>query len=147
MGRHKELVVFTNGCFDIIHSGHIRLLKYAKEISPRTRLIVGVNTDASVARIKGRSRPVIRLADRVRVLKAIRYVDFVIPFGGDTPEGLLRKIRPDVLVKGPEAAMAPIPGADFVESYGGIVLVPRWPVTISTSSIIERLKHGHLRNR
>lgn len=132
------ITVFTNGCFDILHSGHIRLLRYAKSLGDT--LIVGVNSDESVRRIKGENRPINKLKDRVDLLKELRCVDTVILFEEDTPEGMIHFIRPDILVKGPEAANAVIPGAAFVKSIGGKVIVPDWRVEVSTSSILERLR-------
>lgn len=131
-------IVFTNGCFDILHYGHIRLLEYAKSLGDE--LIVAINSDASVQRLKGCDRPIIPFKQRLLTLRALRCVDFVCGFEDDTPLKLIEEIHPHILVKGPEAINAPIPGADFVRSYGGEVIVPSWEVDISTTSILKRLQ-------
>jgi len=112
-------VVFTNGCFDILHPGHVDLLKRAKELGDK--LIVGINSDHSVQTIKGPGRPFFNQQDRSAVLLGLNSVDEVIVFDELTPENLIRKIRPDVLVKGGDWKTHEIVGADFVESYGGKV--------------------------
>lgn len=137
-GTTMQNLVFTNGCFDIFHAGHLRLLKYAKSLGGI--LIVGINSDDSIKRIKGDDRPIISQNDRLNLLKELRCVDHVEIFDEDTPERLLREVCPDILVKGPEAKNAPIPGADFVKSYGGEVIVPDWPVEISTTRILELMR-------
>lgn len=131
--------VFTNGCFDILHAGHLKLLRYAKSLGDL--LVVAVNSDDSVRRIKGKGRPINNLRARIDLLRELRCIDAVLQFEEDTPEGLIRFLRPDILVKGPEAAKAIIPGAAFVESIGGKVVVPDWQVGISTTSILERLQN------
>lgn len=130
--------VFTNGCFDILHRGHVRLLEYAKSLGDT--LIVGVNSDVSVRRLKGLGRPINTVEDRVAILQALRVVDKVYVFDDDTPEALICELSPDILVKGPDAARAPIPGAEWVISSGGRVVVPEWTVQVSTTSICERIR-------
>jgi rfaE bifunctional protein nucleotidyltransferase chain/domain len=133
-------IVFTNGCFDILHPGHIHQLREAR--AQGGFLVVGLNSDESVRRLKGACRPVMPETARREMLEAIRYVDAVVVFGEDTPDALIREVRPDVLVKGAEYERSGIIGADFVESYGGRVYrVPMLP-GFSTSDIIARLLEG-----
>jgi len=130
------MICFTNGCFDVIHAGHVQLLRRAKALG--SRLIVGINTDESVRRLKGNGRPVSSLAERVLVLESIRWVDEVIPFPEDTPERLIESLKPAVLVKGDEGA-DPV-GADLVRSWGGsVVLLSKIP-GLSTTRIVESQK-------
>ena len=131
-------VVFTNGCFDILHRGPVELLRFAKGLGDV--LVVGLNTDDSVRRLKGQERPINPLHDRAAVLLAIRWVDFVVPFGEDTPERLIRELRPDVLVKGGDYRLEDIVGAEFVTSYGGEVKIFPYLEGYSTTSIVRRLK-------
>lgn len=133
--------VFTNGCFDLLHVGHIRLLEFAARQGDR--LIVGINSDASVRLNKGPLRPIIPERERVACVAALRCVDQVIVFDDQSVEPLIRQVRPDVLVKGPECQVLPVVGREFVESYGGRVVVPDWTVDISTSTIIERVRRDH----
>jgi D-sedoheptulose 7-phosphate isomerase len=133
-----EKIVFTNGCFDIIHPGHIDFLERASEMG--TRLVVGINSDASVRSIKGPDRPLIPQAERARVLKALRSVDDVIIFEESTPEKLIKEVNPDVLVKGGDWAVDQIVGADFVISNGGEVRSLPLHGDYSSTSIIERSK-------
>ena len=109
--RAGKKAVFTNGCFDILHAGHVVLLEKARELGGV--LIVGVNSDASVRRLKGPARPLTPLADRVRVLAALAAVDAVVVFSEDTPRGLIQALRPDVLVKGADYAGSDIVGREF----------------------------------
>jgi D-beta-D-heptose 7-phosphate kinase/D-beta-D-heptose 1-phosphate adenosyltransferase len=115
--------VFTNGCFDVLHAGHVRYLGAAR--GEGDLLVVGLNDDASVKRLKGASRPVNPLDDRVEVLSALSMVDHVVPFSEDTPEALIRALLPDVLVKGADWAGKGVVGSDVVTARGGrVVLVP-----------------------
>jgi D-beta-D-heptose 7-phosphate kinase/D-beta-D-heptose 1-phosphate adenosyltransferase len=130
-------VVFTNGVFDIVHRGHVEALAGARALGDR--LVVGLNDDASVARLKGPSRPLNPLEDRAIVLAALTAVDLVVPFAEDTPEDLIHALRPDVLVKGADYAPRDIVGGAFVESYGGrVVTVPLTPGR-STSALVEKI--------
>lgn len=131
------ITVFTNGCFDILHSGHVQLLEYARSFGDQ--LIVGVNSDSSCRQLKGPGRPIISCTDRVAVLLALRCVDKAYVFDEPTPEALICELCPDVLVKGPAAKTGPIPGAKWVIDRGGKVIVPDWPVTISTTAICSRI--------
>jgi len=133
-------VVFTNGCFDLIHAGHVRYLAAARDLGDI--LVVGVNDDASVQRLKGPSRPILAAEDRAEVLAGLAVVDHVIFFEDDTPLALIRAVRPDVLAKGADWTEDEIVGADVVRSYGGRVarldLVPGR----STSDIVRRIREG-----
>lgn len=131
-------VVFTNGCFDILHVGHVRYLKEARELGDL--LVIGLNTDASVRRLKGPTRPVQNESARAEILAALACVDFVALFDEETPEQLIQRVRPDVLVKGGDYSIATIVGAPFVQSYGGQVKVLRFSDGFSTTSIIEKLR-------
>ncbi|MFH1858034.1 MAG: D-glycero-beta-D-manno-heptose 1-phosphate adenylyltransferase [Candidatus Omnitrophota bacterium] len=141
--RRGAKVVFTNGCFDLLHVGHVRLLEKAKRLGDI--LIVGLNTDGSVRKLKGPSRPVNPARARAEVLSALAAVDHVVLFSEKTPERLIRRIRPDVLVKGGDWEKKQIVGSRFVESYGGKVF--RFPAVqgFSTTGLLEcsREAHGH----
>ncbi len=132
-----KTIVFTNGCFDIIHRGHVDYLRKAKALGDI--LIVGLNSDSSVRRIKGENRPIVPEGDRAAVLSELRSVDFVVPFEEDTPEILIEKIAPDILVKGSDWQKADIVGADFVERHGGKVATIKLTEGRGTSQIIERI--------
>lgn len=131
------ITVFTNGVFDIVHSGHIRLLKYARSLGDK--LIVGINSDWSTQRLKGPTRPIFNEQQRRQLLEELKCVDEVVIFQSDTPDTLIKSIAPGILIKGPEAANANIPGAEYVKSYGGLVIIPDWEVAVSTTSIIKRV--------
>ncbi len=131
-------IVFTNGCFDILHAGHVRLLEFAKEQGDV--LIVGLNSDESVRRIKDRSRPVNEQADRALLLAALETVDFVVTFDEETPADIITKVRPDVLVKGEDWRDRGVVGREFVESYGGRVVLAPILENRSTSLLIEKVK-------
>jgi len=134
--RSKQ-IVFTNGVFDILHRGHVDYLAKAKSYGDF--LIVGLNSDAGVRRIKGKSRPLQNQADRAAILLALKSVDYVVIFSEDTPDKLIRAIKPDVLVKGADYRESEIVGAAFVKSYGGEVRRVRLTQGRSTSSIIRKL--------
>jgi len=129
-----ERVVFTNGCFDILHVGHIRSLEQAR--SHGDRLIVAVNSDASVRRIKGEQRPVVPGWQRAEVLAALACVDWVVVFGQPTPLSLIRALRPDVLAKGGDWAVQDEVGRDDVESWGGRVVRLRVVPRVRSSLIL-----------
>lgn len=134
----KQKIVVTNGCFDILHVGHIQLLQEAKEHGDI--LIVLVNTDESVKRLKGDNRPVNSLEDRMTMLRAIQWVDLVIPFHEDTPLKVIEDLKPDVLVKGGDYQLKDIVGADFVISRGGNVVIVPVVDGKSTTNILNKLK-------
>lgn len=133
-------VVFTNGIFDVIHAGHVRLLKFAKTYGDM--LVVAINSDESAKRLKGPTRPIFDQNHRRDILMELRCVDDVVIFSEDTPVNAILRLHPQVLVKGPEAASSYIPGADIVLAYGGKVITPDWPVVESTSLIIQRVLTG-----
>jgi len=135
--RDTKRVVFTNGCFDIIHAGHVDYLEKAKALGDI--LVVGMNSDASVRRIKGEKRPVVPQDYRARVLSSLKAVDYVVIFEEDTPLELIKRVKPHVLVKGGDWAVENIVGRDFVESYGGEVRTIPFEYDISTSKIIGRI--------
>ena len=129
-------VGFTNGCFDILHAGHVSLLATAR--SHCDRLVVGLNTDASVGRLKGPTRPVNPMSSRAAVLAALRYVDGVVGFDDDTPLELIRQLQPDVLVKGADYTIDQVVGADIVQAWGGRVVLAELVDGQSTTGIIAR---------
>jgi D-beta-D-heptose 7-phosphate kinase/D-beta-D-heptose 1-phosphate adenosyltransferase len=131
-------VVFTNGVFDLLHPGHVDVLNVARSYGDA--LIVGVNSDASVRRLKGESRPVRSERDRAYVLAALEAVDAVVIFAEDTPLELVRALRPDVLVKGGDYTAETVVGREEVESRGGRVVIVPLTAGQSTTSIIERLR-------
>ncbi len=133
-------VVFTNGVFDLLHRGHVEYLEEARALGDR--LVVGLNTDASVRRLKGASRPIVGERDRVAVLQALSCVDLVVLFDEDTPQRLIEAIRPQVLVKGGDYAIADIVGREFVESDGGRVATVPLREGLSTSEIVKRIREG-----
>lgn len=136
-----QRIVFTNGCFDLVHLGHIDYLEKARSLGDR--LVLGLNTDASVSCIKGPLRPVVNEYARARLMAALEFVDAVTLFGEPTPIELIEAVRPDILVKGNDYTVATIVGADFVLANGGrvetIALVPGY----STTKLIERIKAGY----
>ncbi len=133
---HGEKIVMTNGCFDILHTGHVTYLEQAKTLGDR--LLIAVNTDESVANWKGPSRPIVPLAQRMHVLSALRCVDWVVPFSESTPLRLIQKILPDVLVKGGDYQIDTIVGAKEVMDNGGQVKIIEFVPGCSTSNIIAR---------
>jgi len=136
-GRHKK-IVFTNGCFDLLHAGHITLLRKAKNLGDV--LIVGLNTDRSVLKLKGKGHPVLPENERALLLSSLRDVDYVVFFSEPTPLNLIRRLAPDVLVKGADYKNSGIAGASWVISNGGkVVRIPLLKGR-SSSSIFRKLK-------
>lgn len=133
-----EKIVFTNGCFDIIHAGHVDYLEKAKSYGDI--LVVGLNSDDSVKRLKGKDRPINPQEYRKKVLEALKPVDLVIIFDEDTPERLIKEVKPDILVKGGDYTINTIVGADFVMSYGGQVKIIDFVYDISTTKILEKAR-------
>jgi D-beta-D-heptose 7-phosphate kinase/D-beta-D-heptose 1-phosphate adenosyltransferase len=133
-----ERIIMTNGCFDILHAGHVAYLAKARRLGDR--LVVAVNDDASVARLKGEGRPVNPVERRMAVLAALECVDWVVPFSENTPERLICEVSPDVLVKGGDYRPRDIAGHDCVERSGGEVVVLDYEAGCSTSDIIERIR-------
>jgi len=135
--REGRKVVFTNGCFDIVHRGHVEYLTKAKALGDV--LFVGMNTDSSVRRLKGTSRPIVCQDDRALVLAAFRVVDYVCLFDEDTPHELIKAIVPDVLVKGSDWTIDSIVGKDIVEAAGGTVQMIDFVTNRSTTDIIKKI--------
>jgi D-sedoheptulose 7-phosphate isomerase len=138
-----DTIVFTNGCFDIVHPGHIDLLERAKQLG--TRLIVGINSDDSVKRIKGNGRPFLTANERRAILLGLKAVDEVRIFDEPTPELLIREIKPDVLVKGGDWSVDEIIGSDFVRQTGGKVFSLPLKDDFSSSKIVERIQAGGMK--
>ncbi|MDA8304894.1 MAG: D-glycero-beta-D-manno-heptose 1-phosphate adenylyltransferase [Deltaproteobacteria bacterium] len=133
-------IVFTNGCFDIIHAGHVSYLSEAKSLGDV--LIVGINSDESVKRLKGRGRPIIGEKDRAYILANIKPVDYVVIFDEDTPYNLIKEVNPDFLVKGGDYNGKDVVGKDIVESAGGKVVLIDFVKGKSTSNIIKKIREG-----
>lgn len=136
--RSGRKVVFTNGCFDLLHVGHVRYLKEAR--AQGDMLVLGLNTDASVRRLKGPERPLQNEQARAEILAALEAVDFVTLFDEETPENLIHEVRPDVLVKGGDYTIDKIVGAPFVQSYGGEVKSLTFVDGFSTTSLIKKMQ-------
>ena len=135
--QNGKRIVFTNGCFDILHYGHVRYLQDAR--SKGDCLVVAVNSDSSIKKIKAKNRPVIAQSDRLKTVAALASVDFVVLFSEDSPLRLIKALKPDVLIKGADWSKKKIIGADFVESYGGKVLTVNLVKGRSTSALIEKI--------
>ncbi len=133
-----DKIVFTNGCFDLIHRGHIEYLSRAADLSER--MIVGLNTDASVSRLKGKDRPVVDEESRAILMGAFEFVDAVVYFDDDTPYELIKEIQPDILVKGSDYKIEEIIGYDVVLARGGTVETINLVEGFSTTTLIERIK-------
>jgi D-beta-D-heptose 7-phosphate kinase/D-beta-D-heptose 1-phosphate adenosyltransferase len=141
-GRPRSgTLVFTNGCFDILHRGHVAYLTQARGLGDH--LIVGVNTDASVRRLKGQGRPVVEQEDRAYVLAALECVDAVTLFDEDTPAELIAALQPDVLVKGGDYEPDRVVGRDVVEAHGGHVVIIPFVSGRSTTDIVTRIRQRH----
>ena len=135
--KQVKKVVFTNGCFDILHVGHIRYLKEAKGYGDI--LIVAVNSDSSVKSIKGDKRPIVSQSERAEVVAGLEMVDYVTMFDEDTPYNLIKKLQPDVLIKGGDWTIDKIVGRDIVEARGGKVIAIPFIEGASTTGIVERV--------
>lgn len=135
--KQGKKIVFTNGCFDLIHFGHVMYLEKAK--SKGDILIVGLNSDSSVKRIKGNKRPIVNQNDRAGVLEALESVDYVVIFNEDTPLQTIKAIKPNALVKGADWGKNNIVGAEFVKSYGGNIYTITLAPGRSTTSLIKKI--------
>ena len=133
-----EKIAFTNGCFDIVHRGHIDYLSRAKDLG--TKLVLGLNTDASVQRLKGEGRPVVDERSRAILIAALQFIDLVVLFDEDTPYELIKALQPDILVKGSDYKAEDIVGYDIVTAKGGTVETIDFVKGFSTTSIVERIK-------
>jgi glycerol-3-phosphate cytidylyltransferase len=142
--RHQavagRIVVFTNGCFDLLHAGHVHYLAWAR--AQGDALVVGLNTDDSVRALKGPERPFSRFADRAAVLAALRSVDVVVGFGERTPEVLLDRIAPDIHVKSAQYRVDELPERYVVESHGGRILLAPHEAGKSTTDIVARVRNA-----
>lgn len=136
--KEGERVVFTNGCFDILHAGHVNYLESAKKLG--NVLVVGLNSDNSVKRLKGGGRPINNQTGRARVLAALESVDYVVFFNEPNPLKLITTLKPDVLVKGGDWSVDAIIGAKEVHAYGGMVKTIRYTKGYSTTQLIKRIK-------
>ena len=136
---HNQKVVFTNGCFDIIHSGHVKYLSDSKKLGDI--LIIGLNSDDSVRKLKGETRPLNNQSDRAEVLSALKSVDYVCIFEEDTPYNLISAIIPDILTKGGDYQPENIAGGDVVKSNGGQIVIIKYVDGKSTTNIIEKMKN------
>lgn len=132
-----QKLVFTNGCFDLLHPGHVRYLTEARALGDR--LVVAVNADETVSRLKGEGRPLVPLEERMEVLAALGVVDFIVSFAEETPARVIRELVPDILVKGGDWPIERIVGRDTVESAGGKVLSLPFARGYSTTSLIDRI--------
>lgn len=135
--KENKIVVFTNGCFDILHAGHVDYLCKAKKLGDV--LIVGLNTDSSIKRLKGNNRPVTSELERAFVISNLKAVDYVVFFDEDTPYNLISELIPDILVKGADWSIDNIVGKDIVEKNGGKVLNINFDIDQSTSKIIKKI--------
>jgi D-beta-D-heptose 7-phosphate kinase/D-beta-D-heptose 1-phosphate adenosyltransferase len=138
--RQRLRIGFTNGCFDLLHPGHVKLLAEARAACDR--LVVGLNDDASVRRLKGKGRPLQPVHARAEVLAALEAVDLVVVFSQDTPLELIRRLKPTVLVKGGDYSKAGVVGAGFVEAHGGEVMLVDLVPGYSTTRIVEGAGNG-----
>ena len=136
---NKEKIVFTNGCFDILHPGHIYILDQAKSYGDI--LIVGLNSDESIKSLKGPKRPKVSQKDRLRILSSIKFVDYAILFEEDTPLKLIKKIKPNILVKGGDYNSDDIVGSEFVKSNGGEIKIVQLLEGYSSSSLIDKFEN------
>lgn len=137
--RHKR-IVFTNGCFDILHVGHVNYLTRARSLGDV--LVVGLNSDSSVRRLKGKARPIVTQKNRAKVLAALACVDFIVMFNNPTPFNLIKAIKPDVLVKGGDWKAKDIVGGRFVKSCSGRVKSLPYVKGFSTKALIRKIKSG-----
>lgn len=136
--QNGDSIVFTNGCFDIVHRGHIDYLSKAKDKG--TKLVLGLNTDASVQRLKGPNRPVVDEQSRAILMAALQFIDLVVFFDEDTPYELIKALQPDVLVKGSDYKAEDIVGYDILMAKGGKVETIDFVEGFSTTSIVEKIK-------
>ena len=136
--EHGKRIVFTNGCFDLLHLGHVDYLEKARSLGDK--LVLGLNSDNSVSRFKGPNRPIQDQNSRARVLAALQFVDLVVFFNEDTPLNLITAIQPDILVKGSDYLAENIVGADIVQRAGGVVKTIHFVPGYSTTSIVEKIK-------
>ncbi|TPE42766.1 D-glycero-beta-D-manno-heptose 1-phosphate adenylyltransferase [Pontibacter mangrovi] len=135
-----QRIVFTNGCFDLLHLGHVDYLEKAKHLGDK--LVLGLNTDASISRIKGPSRPLQDEMSRARVMASLLFVDAVVLFGEDTPLELIKAVQPDILVKGDDYAVEQIVGHEVVQAHGGEVKTVPLVKGYSTTNIVKKIENN-----
>jgi rfaE bifunctional protein nucleotidyltransferase chain/domain len=141
----SQKIVFTNGCFDILHRGHIHLFRKSKRLGDV--LVVGINNDASIRRLKGPGRPVFPLQERLEVLAALSDIDYLVAFSQDTPLELIKQVKPDILVKGGDWQPEAVVGKKEVEDEGGrVVIIPYLPGR-STTEIIQKIREIELKSK
>lgn len=133
--KKNKKIVFTNGCFDILHPGHIHIFKKAKQIAKNSILIVGINTDSSIRKIKGKTRPINTLKDRIKILEVIPFIDYIIPFDTPTPYSLIKTLKPDILLKGGDWKKNEIVGREFAKKTVRVPILKKY----STTKIIEKI--------
>lgn len=136
--KENEKVVFTNGCFDILHLGHVDYLQKARNLG--SKMVLGLNTDASIVRLKGTERPIVPEYARARVMASLEFIDLIILFSEDTPLNLIEKIQPSILVKGNDYKITQIVGAKEVLENGGEVKTVELVEGFSTTNIVEKIK-------
>lgn len=136
----EKRIVFTNGCFDILHAGHVEYLEYARSLGDV--LVVAVNNDESVRRLKGRARPINQLADRLSVLAGLESIACLVSFGERTPEHIIMKLQPDIFVKGSEYRLEDLPEGVIVNAYGGKIHLAPMLDGFSTTSIEQKIQHA-----
>jgi len=137
--KQGKKVVFTNGCFDILHTGHVRLLEKTRALGDV--VILGLNSDSSVRKIKGPTRPIIKESERAEMLSALECIDYIVFFDERTPVNIIKKLKPDIHVKGGDYTNKPMPERKVIEGYGGkVVLIPLFK-DFSTTSVIEKIKN------
>lgn len=137
----EKKIVFTNGCFDLIHAGHVTYLEEAKELGDI--LVLGLNSDYSVKKIKGEKRPILLEKDRIKVLSALESINYIIIFDSSTPYNLIKEIKPDILVKGGDWKIEDIVGYDLVIKNNGIVRSLSLVKGVSTTDIIEKIRRNY----
>lgn len=137
--RNQKKIVFTNGCFDLLHIGHVKYLQQARALGDI--LVVGINSDSSVKKIKGPTRPLQNENDRAEILAALGCVDFTAVFSEETPLSLIQKVKPNILVKGGDWKISEIVGSDFVLAYGGDVRSLQFVEGRSTTHLVEKAKN------
>jgi len=136
--KEGKRIVFTNGCFDLLHLGHIRYLREAKRLGDI--LVIGLNSDHSVRSLKGKNRPLVREKDRAEILSALEVVDYIVIFNESTPKNLIDSIIPDVLIKGGDWKKEEVVGKDTVEAHGGEVVIIPEVKGYSTSALISKIQ-------
>ena len=136
--KQGKTIIFTNGCFDLLHVGHVRILKKAKKIG--NILIVALNTDSSVRKIKGKDRPIVPLRERMEILSALEDIDYVTYFTEETPEKIIEILGPDILVKGGDYKISEIVGAKYLERQGGKVVIIPFSKGKSSTGILKKIK-------